>query len=119
MALSSGLSKQQGRGIRSQCVSRRPAATVRCSVFSAKSAAQRSAEVGREWLESILARFGPATDKAQNLATLDFEKPLLELDKRIKEVGTLGTVHWGQALCRARRLRRAHTFTVDAGSKSC
>jgi len=43
--------------------------------------------VGREWLETILSRFGPATDRAQNIATLDFEKPLLELDKRIKEVG--------------------------------
>jgi hypothetical protein len=43
--------------------------------------------VGREWLESILSRFGPAKDRAQNITTLEFEKPLLELDKRIKEVG--------------------------------
>lgn len=42
--------------------------------------------MGREWLETILSRFGPATDRAQNITTLDFEKPLLELDKRIKEV---------------------------------
>ncbi len=42
---------------------------------------------GREWLETILSRFGPTTDRAQNIMTLDFEKPLLELDKRIKEVG--------------------------------
>lgn len=41
---------------------------------------------GREWMGTILSRFGPVKDKAQNTATLEFEKPLLELDKRIKEV---------------------------------
>lgn len=50
-------------------------------------APQDSRPVGREWLESILSRFGPAKDRAQNITTLEFEKPLLELDKRIKEVG--------------------------------
>uniref|UniRef100_A0A383VMQ5 acetyl-CoA carboxytransferase n=1 Tax=Tetradesmus obliquus TaxID=3088 RepID=A0A383VMQ5_TETOB len=85
MALAQGLTKRAG-GVRSASVSRRTVNPVRCSVFSAKNAAQRSAEVGREWLETILSRFGPATDRAQNITTLDFEKPLLELDKRIKEV---------------------------------
>ena len=42
---------------------------------------------GREWLETILSRFGPVKERAQQVTTLDFEKPLLELDKRIKEVG--------------------------------
>ena len=42
---------------------------------------------GREWLQTILSRFGPITEKAQNTAVLDFEKPLVELDNRIKEVG--------------------------------
>ncbi|MEW5312704.1 MAG: hypothetical protein WDW38_004318 [Sanguina aurantia] len=41
---------------------------------------------GREWMETILSRFGPVRDRAQNTTTLDFEKPLVELDKRIKEV---------------------------------
>lgn len=41
---------------------------------------------GRAWMETILSRFGPVRDKAQNTTTLDFEKPLVELDKRIKEV---------------------------------
>ena len=41
---------------------------------------------GQEWLSTILSRFGPATDRAQNVTTLDFEKPLLQLDQRIKEV---------------------------------
>jgi acetyl-CoA carboxylase carboxyl transferase subunit alpha len=54
-------------------------------VFTKKNAAAAQ-QVGKEWLETILSRFGPATDKAQNITTLDFEKPLLELDKRIKEV---------------------------------
>ena len=41
---------------------------------------------GREWLETILSRFGPIKERASTVTTLDFEKPLLELDKRIKEV---------------------------------
>ena len=48
--------------------------------------------MGKEWLETILSRFGPATDRAQNITTLDFEKPLLELDKRIKEVGVMCSI---------------------------
>ena len=42
--------------------------------------------VGREWLQTFLSRFGPITEKAQNTTVLDFEKPLVELDNRIKEV---------------------------------
>jgi acetyl-CoA carboxylase carboxyl transferase subunit alpha len=41
---------------------------------------------GREWLGTILSRFGPVKEKASTTTTLEFEKPLLELDKRIKEV---------------------------------
>jgi hypothetical protein len=41
---------------------------------------------GREWLATILSRFGPIRDRSATVTTLDFEKPLLELDKRIKEV---------------------------------
>jgi hypothetical protein len=80
-------------------------------VFSAKNAAQRSAEVGREWLETILSRFGPATDRAQNITTLDFEKPLLELDKRIKEVGPASKYRLGKryVACDAHR-RRTHAL---------
>eukprot|EP00775_Hariotina_reticulata_P012784 gene12784-12912_t len=68
--------------------SSRPARRVTCnSVFSAGAkSAEKASVVGREWLETILSRFGPATDRAQNITTLDFEKPLLELDKRIMEV---------------------------------
>lgn len=86
MALAAGLGRAHGVAGRPGASGvRRPAASVRAGVFSAKSAAQRGAEVGREWLESILSRFGPATDRPSNPTTLDFEKPLLELDKRIKE----------------------------------
>jgi hypothetical protein len=42
---------------------------------------------GREWLQSILSRFGPVRERASNTTVLDFEKPLVELDNRIKEVG--------------------------------
>lgn len=41
---------------------------------------------GREWLQSILSRFGPVRERASNTTVLDFEKPLVELDNRIKEV---------------------------------
>lgn len=41
---------------------------------------------GKEWIETILSRFGPIRNRAQTVTTLDFEKPLLELDKRITEV---------------------------------
>jgi acetyl-CoA carboxylase carboxyl transferase subunit alpha len=45
------------------------------------------AQGSREWLETMLSRFGPVREnKAQSTAVLDFEKPLLELDKRIREV---------------------------------
>ena len=43
---------------------------------------------GREWLQTLLSRFGPITEKAENTAVLDFEKPLVELDNRINEVRT-------------------------------
>jgi hypothetical protein len=42
---------------------------------------------GKEWLQTILSRFGPVKEKASNTTVLDFEKPLVELDNRIKEVG--------------------------------
>jgi len=41
---------------------------------------------GREWLQQLLSKFGPITEKAMNTHVLDFEKPLVELDNRIKEV---------------------------------
>lgn len=41
---------------------------------------------GREWIQSLLAKFGPVQEKASNITVLDFEKPLVELDNRINEV---------------------------------
>ena len=41
---------------------------------------------GHEWLQTILSRFGPVKERASNTTVLDFEKPLVELDNRIKEV---------------------------------
>ncbi len=43
---------------------------------------------GREWLQQLLSKFGPISEKAENTHVLDFEKPLVELDNRIKEVLT-------------------------------
>ena len=53
---------------------------------------------GREWIETILSRFGPIRNRAQTVTTLDFEKPLLELDKRITEVGRSSHATRGVAL---------------------
>ena len=46
-----------------------------------------AAKDGLEWLNTILARFGPvgSRDRTSSVFVLDFEKPLLELDKRIRE----------------------------------
>lgn len=68
---------------------------------------------GREWLQSILSRFGPIREKASNTTVLDFEKPLVELDNRIKEVRTVAeengvdvTDQIKELEERARKLRR-------------
>ncbi len=63
---------------------------------------------GREWLETILSRFGPIKERAQTVTTLDFEKPLLELDKRIKEVGWLGRSRKGNSTRRLHPNWRIH-----------
>jgi hypothetical protein len=68
-------------------------------------------QAGREWLQGLLSRFGPMNDKASNAYVLDFEKPLVELDNRIKEVGCPdcrpGRQHRAGAAPRARRRRGA------------
>ena len=95
------------RGIRGSASAVRPSrSAVQCRVFSnwpKKAGSEEGANPGppdaprkiireeiiaegREWLETILSRFGPIKERAQTVTTLDFEKPLLELDKRIKEV---------------------------------
>ena len=47
---------------------------------------------GREWLQNLLSKFGPMTEKANNTHVLDFEKPLVELDNRIKEVCSMALI---------------------------
>ena len=100
------LQQRSARGC--QSVTRSSRAGVKCNVFSnwPKKAGDDanpgppdipkkkiiSSEIiaeGREWLETILSRFGPVKERAAAVTTLDFEKPLVELDKRIKEVGWL------------------------------
>ena len=65
---------------------------------------------GREWLQSILSRFGPVKEKASNTTVLDFEKPLVELDNRIKEVRRV----WRWGLRRGKRQRRPHMIHASA-----
>ncbi|KAI8469767.1 MAG: acetyl-CoA carboxylase [Monoraphidium minutum] len=81
-----------------QCLNTRPAVrgaqrapngarpAVRISKTRALSDKGEKAGLGTQWVESLLSRFGPTKDKAQNITTLEFEKPLVALDKRIKEV---------------------------------
>ena len=119
MALSSGLGQRAGSRCPTRSTNASSARNVRVqSVFSAKGAAQEARVVGREWLETILSRFGPATDRAQNITTLDFEKPLLELDKRIKEVGVMCSIvsHLSPFWLRDSPLNLHH---APAGSQGC
>jgi hypothetical protein len=67
---------------------------------------------GREWLATILSRFGPVKDKAQNTATLEFEKPLLELDKRIREVSVGSATH-------STRPHRCQHLHAQPGKRPC
>lgn len=107
MALSSGLGQRAGSRCPKPSTDRASARNVRVqSVFNAKGAEQAKLQ-GREWLETILSRFGPTTDRAQNITTLDFEKPLLELDKRIKEVGVISSI-----ACNRAPLAAAQAFHV-------
>ncbi|CAG9462304.1 unnamed protein product [Pedinophyceae sp. YPF-701] len=41
---------------------------------------------GREWLTYLFNKFGPVQTRDRQVTTLDFEKPLVELDNRINEV---------------------------------
>jgi hypothetical protein len=69
--------------------------------LTAPGEAQMVVAQGKEWLDALIARFNPVREKAQTVTTLDFEKPLLELDKRIKEV------------------RISMLCCADAGTESC
>ena len=53
--------------------------------LAASQSSSHNPKGGREWLQTLLSRFGPMTERASNTAVLDFEKPLVELDNRIKE----------------------------------
>ena len=66
----------------------------------------RDRQGGKEWLQSILSRFGPVKEKASNTTVLDFEKPLVELDNRIKEVRPASALPPRGARRRRRRHRR-------------
>jgi hypothetical protein len=57
-----------------------PASRVAARANKGSDAAAAAVGRGKEWLGTILSRFGPATDRAQNITTQEFEKPLLELD---------------------------------------
>jgi len=63
-----------------------PGGSNRVSRVVRSQAVSKAGAASKEWLQSLLARFGPATERAANVATLEFEKPLVELDRRIKEV---------------------------------
>lgn len=62
------------------------ARTVSVRASQPKDAAANMASRGKEWIATILSRFGPTRERAQNVSTLDFEKPLVQLDQRIREV---------------------------------
>ena len=71
----------------------RPVVTARPSIRPrAVGPTDAALDVGREWVQGMLRRFSPVNGEASGrVATLEFEKPLVELDKRIEQVG------WGRA----------------------
>ena len=82
-----GVSLDKGSAL---CLARRQPRTVIASAEPPDVPKRRDGrQGGREWLQSILSRFGPIREKASNTTVLDFEKPLVELDNRIKEVRTV------------------------------
>jgi hypothetical protein len=73
----------------SRCPARQIAAQAKKGAPDPPDTPKQERRGGREWLQTMLSRFGPIAEKAENTAVLDFEKPLVELDNRIKEVSTL------------------------------
>ena len=85
------LQQRSGRASSSSTSAPRQQRVVSASVFGKSKpgppdAPKEIIQEGRKWIETILSRFGPVKARAQTVTTLDFEKPLLELDKRILDV---------------------------------
>jgi acetyl-CoA carboxylase carboxyl transferase subunit alpha len=70
----------------SRCPARQIAVQAKKGVPDPPDTPKQERRGGREWMQTMLARFGPLAEKPENTAVLDFEKPLVELDNRIKEV---------------------------------
>lgn len=67
------------------------------------------------WLQDLVAKFGPVTERADNTTVLDFERPLAELDSRIREVrfsASCFQLRWSFVLAarenRCRSVSRSH-----------
>lgn len=69
----------------SRCPARQIAVQAKKGVPDPPDTPKQERRGGREWMQTMLARFGPLAEKPENTAVLDFEKPLVELDNRIKE----------------------------------
>ena len=86
------LFRQQQRPLQSQpsrCPARQIAVQANKGAPDPPDTPKQERRGGREWLQTMLSRFGPVAEKAENTAVLDFEKPLVELDNRIKEVSNM------------------------------
>ena len=62
-----------------------------------------------DWFQMLLSRFNPISEKATNATVLDFEKPLVELDHKIREVRP--GVGWRKGGC---SLRDVHWWALPA-----
>ena len=73
-----------------------------------------------EWLQTLLSRFGPMTERPQNTFVLDFEKPLVELDNRIREVRSQCALCYHQVLMSSDQfLETKHMCPGRDTSKRC
>jgi hypothetical protein len=64
---------------------------------------------------TLARRFGPVKEKAANTTVLDFEKPLVELDNRIKEVRGLSWMA-ARSTCRGAAVHAQRRRSVGPSS---
>jgi hypothetical protein len=68
----------------------RRSVVVRAEVQEASEASDAAAhKSASEWYSHMKAEFGPVSSAPPTTAVLDFEKPLVELDRRIREVRSI------------------------------
>merc|ERR1719159_1009195 len=90
--LPAGRSPCAGRRAGAATAGGRGAAAVARAAAGGKKKSKFSSRA--EWLLSFVKRFNPKEERDAKVTVLDFEKPLAELDKRIREVRDVASENW-------------------------